>query len=331
MPRIAEPAPATIAEAAARLRGGGVVAFPTETVYGLGAGTFDERGLARVYELKGRPRDNPLIAHVEGALMARRLAAGWDARADALAARFWPGPLTIVVEKAADVPALATAGWPTIAIRAPRHDVARALIVAYGGAISAPSANRSGRVSPTSARHVAADFADVADLLILDGGPCAIGLESTVIDLAGGPDAPPRILRPGMVSETDVAEVIGPVEGVRVRRQEASPGTRLQHYAPRARAELVEPGALASRLADLAGAGERAVVLAFHRAAVLPPHRAIEMPQGAGDYGRVLYAQLRAADATCDEERFHRIVIERPPDTNPAWKVVIDRLERATA
>jgi L-threonylcarbamoyladenylate synthase len=331
MPRIAEPAPAAIGEAAARLRGGGVVAFPTETVYGLGAGTFDERGLARVYELKGRPRDNPLIAHVEGSLMARRLTAHWDARAEALAARFWPGPLTIVVEKAPDVPALATAGWPTIAIRAPRHDVALALIVAYGGAISAPSANRSGHVSPTSAHHVAADFADVADLLILDGGRCAIGLESTVVDLAQGPDAPARILRPGMIGEADLAEIIGPVRIARVRGQEASPGTRPRHYAPRAPVEMVEPGTLAARLADLTGAGERAVVLAFHRAAVLPPHRAVEMPQGAGDYGRVIYAQLRAADATCAAERFHRIVIERPPDTNPAWKVVIDRLERATA
>jgi L-threonylcarbamoyladenylate synthase len=328
LPRILDPSPDAIREAARRLRDGGVVAFPTETVYGLGADTASETGLARVYDLKGRPDDNPLIAHVLGANDARTLVAApdhapgepWSERCAALARHFWPGPLTLVLPRAECVPDRATAGLPTIAVRSPRHAVARALLEAFGGPISAPSANRSGHVSPTTPRHVADDFPEAFDLVILDGGPCDVGIESTVLDLTGDP---PRILRPGSVSEEALREIVPDVVVVEVARQAAAPGTSPHHYAPRTPAEMVAPDDLAGHLEGLR---ETAVVLCFDPSVVPPPHRAIEMPQGAGDYARRLYDDLRRADALDAA----RIVVERPPDSNAMWRAIVNRLRRAT-
>ncbi|MHC5022297.1 MAG: L-threonylcarbamoyladenylate synthase [Planctomycetota bacterium] len=320
MIRPIDPTDEAVARAAARLRGGDVVAFPTETVYGLGADTFNPVALHLIYELKQRPPDNPLIAHVLDETQARRVAAFWTDLASALAARFWPGPLTLVVPRGPDVPDGATAGLPTIAVRCPAHDVARRLLDAFDGPISAPSANRSGHVSPTAARHVAEDFADVHDLLILDGGPCRVGIESTVLDLTVGP---PRVLRPGSVSASELREVLGDLRAAEVTGQDASPGTSPRHYAPRTPAEMVPSEHLLERLKSL---HEPAVVLSFASAFVPRPHEPIVMPEAAGSYAQELYDALRRADAL---ERA-RIIIQEPPRSNDLWQAIHNRLRRAT-
>src|SRR5688572_1548509 len=194
------PAREIVVDAARVLREGGLVAFPTETVYGLGARLHDEQALARVFAAKGRPASHPLIAHVSGIDQARELAADWDARAEVAARAFWPGPLTLVVPRSARVPAAATGGAATIAIRAPSHPVARALIAELGEPIAAPSANRYQTLSPTLASHVQKSLGERVDL-ILDGGPCSAGIESTVLDLSRGA---PRVLRPGAVGLSEL-------------------------------------------------------------------------------------------------------------------------------
>jgi len=330
MPTIVAANPSTIRAAANILRAGGAVAFATETVYGLGALTFNQRGLELVYELKGRPANNPLIAHVLDAAQARRVIApgAWDARCEALARKFWPGPLTLVLPRAAGVPDRATAGLPTIAVRAPRHPVARALIEEVREPISAPSANRSGRVSPTSAADVLQEFAEAPearDLLILDGGECEVGIESTVLDVSG---APARILRPGGVTLEQLREALGErgVEAPEIRDQRASPGTSPAHYAPRTPAELVSSRDLREALRRHGAAGRRCVVLCFDAEAAAPPHAALLMPAGASQYAHDLYRRLREADAM----QLDAIVIESPPQTSYLWRAVHDRLRRAT-
>ncbi len=321
MPRLLDPTEASIVEAAQSLRDGEVVAFPTETVYGLGADTFSVAALERVYELKGRPARNPLIAHVLDEDQAGRVAAVWDERCRLLARRFWPGPLTLVVPRAARVPQRATAGWPTIAVRAPDHPVARRLLSIFGGPISAPSANRSGRVSPTAARHVVEDFKSAGGLLVLDGGPCEVGIESTVVALSG---KVPAVLRPGAVSGEALREVLGEVKVATIETQLESPGTSGRHYAPATPAELVSGGSLPARLEAMA---EPAVVLCFTDARICDPHRAIIMPQTPEAYAARLYDALRQADAS----GVMRIVIEEPTDTEGLWAAVRDRLLRATS
>ncbi|MHC4413952.1 MAG: L-threonylcarbamoyladenylate synthase [Planctomycetota bacterium] len=320
MPRLVESTEDGIAEAVRVLRDGLVVAFPTETVYGLGADTFNVRALERVYELKGRPARNPLIAHVAGREQARRVVARWDERCDDLAARFWPGPLTLVLPRGADVPERATAGWPTIAVRAPAHPVARRLLGAFCGSISAPSANRSGHVSPTTARHVADDFADAAKLVILEGGACAIGIESTVVDLSGDV---PQVLRPGAVTVDELREAVGEVALTEIATQAASPGTAGKHYAPNTAAELVPGASLRGRLDAIR---EPAVVLCFQGTHVPAPHRSIVMPAGPQAYAARLYDALREADGM----DAGRIVIEEPAGRTGLWLAIRDRLWRAT-
>ncbi len=311
---------AAVAEAAGRLRDGDVVVFPTETVYGLGADTFNDTALERVYELKGRPAANPLIAHVTGPDQAQRVVAAWDDRCSRLASSFWPGPLTLVLPRAETVPDRATAGWPTIAVRAPDHPVALELLETFGGPVSAPSANRSGRVSPTTAAHVAGDFADIGDLLILDGGPCAVGIESTVLDLCGDV---PAILRPGAVSAEALASQLDRVAVAAIAAQTHSPGTSSRHYAPQTPAELVPRGGLPARLVLQR---EPVVALCLHDAEVSEPHRAIVMPGDARGYAARLYTALREADAG----GVTRILIEEPPGRTGLWQAVRDRLRRAT-
>ncbi|MDY7107599.1 MAG: L-threonylcarbamoyladenylate synthase [Planctomycetota bacterium] len=319
MPRIAEPTPDVLEEAARRLREATVVAFPTETVYGLGADTLNSIALHEVYELKRRPAHNPLIAHVIDAVQARTVVEAWDDRCDRLAQRFWPGPLTFVLPRAGDVPDGATAGLATIAVRAPRHPVARALIETFDSPVSAPSANRSGHVSPTTARHVADEFADIDDLLILDGGPSELGLESTVLDLTA---SPPRILRWGAVTEAELTETIGDLEDASEAHRAATSGGAARHYAPRARTEIVDSEALAAHLGALEAP---AAVLCFDAAAVPAPHRAIEMPADAKAYAARMYEALREADGLgCG-----RIVIEKPRTSGDLWRVITDRLSRA--
>ena len=223
--------PAELDRAAALLRDGGLVAFPTETVYGLGADATNDDAVAAIFDAKQRPTFNPLIIHVIDAVAAARLAR-FDARADALAARFWPGPLTLVLPRLADGPVslLASAGLDSLALRVPGHPLPRALIRAVGRPIAAPSANRFTGLSPTTAEHVLKSLGAEVDL-ILDGGPSSIGIESTVLSLSG---AQPRLLRPGMISREEIEEIVGPIEmgpGV-VEGGHPSPGLHEKHYSP---------------------------------------------------------------------------------------------------
>jgi L-threonylcarbamoyladenylate synthase len=322
MPRIVEPTPENVRLAAATIREGGVVAFPTETVYGLGCDTFNEKAALEVYRMKGRPASNPLIAHVLDVAMAKRVAIGWDVRCQRLADAFWPGPLTLVLPRRAEVSPSSIGGRSTVAVRSPSHPVARQLLEMAGTAISAPSANRSGGVSPTRASHVAEEFPDEAGLVILDGGPSTVGLESSVLDLSR---ARPMVLRPGTISAeaiervlgTKVAEAIGAGQG-------ASPGTSPRHYAPRTRTELVDGAAIARRLAACAAP---VAVLAFDAASVPAPHVTIEMPREAEAYANSLYRCLREADSLGRP----LILVERPPATGGLWTAIHDRLRRATA
>lgn len=337
-PRIVAPDAGAIAEAARTLRDGGVVGVPTETVYGLGGSTFDLGAIERIYELKDRPSDNPLIAHIPPGADDRggdadtvaRLSAWWTDAAARLADAFWPGPLTVIVPAHPDVPPGATGGRRTIAVRCPRHPVAIDLLRAFGGPISAPSANRSGHLSPTSAAHVAAEFAG-ADFAVLDGGRCTIGLESTVVDLTVDQ---PQVLRPGSISPADIAGVlddasVGMPAGT---GQSASPGTRDRHYAPDAPIVVCDRAQLPERLIEGLGPGvPPRVVLAFDARLVPPPHLAIEMPQGAGHYAARLYAAVREADDLVADGRASGILIVEPPDTNDMWKAVHDRLRRMSA
>ncbi len=306
--------------AASMLRSGKVVAFATETVYGLGADTFCAEAIARVYALKARPEHNPLIAHVVDLAMAKEVSEGWTRRAMHLAGACWPGPLTIIMHRRERVPASAAGGLGTIAVRSPRHPLARGLLYGAGRPISAPSANRSGGVSPTTAGHVAADYANESELIVLDGVPCTVGIESTVIDLAV---AKPVVRRLGAVTVERLSEILGPIEVDIASEQGASPGTALRHYAPKAPATLVDPDAMAASLAS----GPPAAVLCFERTAVDAPHVRVAMPPEADGYASQLYDALRRADLTgCS-----RILIERPPASPGLWSAIHDRLARATA
>lgn len=310
----------TVDEAAAIIRRGGAVAFPTETVYGLGADALNEAAVGRVFALKGRPAHNPLIVHVADEAMARHVASAWSDRASRLARAFWPGPLTIVVPRAQRIPTAVTAFGATVAVRCPDHPLALALIRAVGGPIVGPSANPSGTVSPTTAEHARAAFVDRVP--VLDGGPCAIGIESTVVTVA---ERPPRVLRMGAVSAEALSVALG--EDVSSGASPAapgalpSPGLLASHYAPAASAELVDAQELATRAAE-----PGAMILALE--APLPNSPSIiRMPPDAGAYATRLYAALREADSRTPGI----ILIERPTGESWLWSAIRDRLARACA
>jgi L-threonylcarbamoyladenylate synthase len=312
------PDPAALAEAAAVVRAGGLVAFATETVYGLGADATQAEAVQRIFEAKGRPPDNPLIVHAADVAMARRYAAAWPAAAERLAA-LWPGPLTIVVPKAALVPAITSAGLPTVGLRVPVPAVARGLVAAAGVALAAPSANRSEHVSPTRAEHVLADLDGRIDL-VLDSGPTTRGIESTVIDVS---EAVPRLLRPGPVSVAELEAWLGrPIEAPAHAGPARSPGQRARHYAPRTPALRVCSLAALEALAP--GPDDVVLVLGHPGAAPHPSTRAIDLPDPESA-ARRLYDVLRA----CDGLAPRRILVLMPPDA-PAWHAVHDRLRRAT-
>ena len=289
--------------AAELIRAGRLVAFPTETVYGLGANAFDAAAVESIFAVKGRPRQSPLIVHVDSIEMARGLVVHWPEAADRLAHRYWPGPLTLVLPKRASIPDIVTAGLPTVGLRVPSHPLALALIRAAGVPIAAPSANPFSRLSPTTAEHVRQALGDQVDL-VLDGGPATVGIESTVLSLAG---AEPLLLRPGVIPLPEIETVIGPVRiAGELAGSHPSPGMHPQHYRPRTPLVLLAAGD-----APPAGLGRW---LRLGR----------EMPADAGAYAAALYAALHRLDA----EKLDWIAVERPPDT-PEWAGVLDRLTRA--
>lgn len=318
---------ATLRRAAELLRSGRLVAFPTETVYGLGAHALDEDAVQRIYEAKGRPSINPLIVHVANADAARALSRKWTESAEALAQAFWPGPLTLVVRKTRKVPDLVTAGQDTVGLRVPSHPVALALLEEARIPVAAPSANMSNQVSPTTAQHVVRALGGRVDL-VLDGGPTTVGIESTVVDVTG---KTPLILRPGMISREDIARAVGnaevassPAEGEgEVPR---SPGRLGRHYAPRARIRIFSGENRDAAIGDARNALEqrrRVGAMVFKR---LPLDLASSfiMPRDPEAYARQLYATLH----TLDDANCELVLVERPPNA-PEWAAVSDRLLRA--
>ncbi len=316
------PDPAVIALAARELREGRLVAFPTETVYGLGARALDPEAVARVFEAKGRPRAHPLIAHVLGEDDARSLARRWPDRASTLARAFWPGPLTLVVARAARVPDAVTAGGDSVAVRAPSHAVARALIAALGEPVVAPSANRYQSLSPTRAEHVAQSLMG-QEILVLDAGPCERGIESTVVDVRTGP---PRVLRFGALALADVARVcpdaVSGVVSAPAGEVRPSPGMDVRHYAPRTRMTVAPTREEAITRAKAATG--RAAILLFGGE---PPGgvTARVLPRDPVAAGRELYAALHALDAAGVDE----LIVEPPPE-HEGWEAIRDRLARAS-
>lgn len=313
-------ATAALDEAAALLRAGRLVAFPTETVYGLGADATDPAAVARIFAAKGRPSTNPLIVHADGVAMARRCVAEWPADAEALADRYWPGPLTLVLPRSAIIPDVVTAGLGTVGVRVPAVAVARALITRVGRSLAAPSANRSTGISPTRADHVLKALDGRIDL-VLDAGPTAVGLESTVLDLSG---AVPTVLRPGPIGVEELAEALGrPVLGSGDREAggpSRSPGQMAVHYAPGTPAVRVEPG---EGLPSLPPAEELAV-LAIGPAGPAPPARLCLRFAEPGAAAAALYDALHR----CDESGATLVLILMPPD-RPEWAALRDRLCRA--
>ncbi|MCB9716901.1 MAG: threonylcarbamoyl-AMP synthase [Myxococcales bacterium] len=309
-----------LAEAAAVIRAGGLVAFATETVYGLGADATREDAVRRIFAAKGRPASNPLIVHVADVDMARGLAARWPAAAQRLAEAAWPGPVTLVVPKVERIPAIVTAGLDTVGLRVPAPAVARRLIEEAGVPLAAPSANRSEHVSPTRAEHVVADLGGRIEL-VLDSGPTAVGIESTVVDLCGDE---PRVLRPGPLTRQRLAALLQVAvgEGATAHGPARSPGQHGRHYAPRVPALRVESLQALARLRPEAGD----VVLVVGREADLPaiegPVVRLPDPETAAQR---LYAVLR----DCDERGARRLLVLMPPDEG-AWAAIRDRLCRAT-
>lgn len=308
-----------IARAAKALRDGKLVVFPTETVYGVGANALDPAAVKRVFEAKGRPADNPLIVHVPDLASAKKLAREWPDAADALARAFWPGPLTLVLPRAEGVPDITTGGLDTVALRVPSHGVARLLLSAAGVPVAAPSANRSGRPSPTRVHDARGDLGDAVEVY-LDGGATDVGLESTVVAVV---DAEPTILRVGGLARERIEQVVGPV---RVATADArSPGTRYKHYAPRAKLHLVEGDPLPLALTLRMQGRRAAIVCPEERDALVG--RDVRKPGRAAEpeaWGRALFALLRDLDA----EGYDDIVVEAIPERG-VGAAVMDRLRRA--
>jgi L-threonylcarbamoyladenylate synthase len=290
-----------IERAAEIIRNGGLVAFPTETVYGLGANALDPDAVARIYAAKQRPFASPLIVHVADEAMARTLAESWPQLAETLARKFWPGPLTLVLKKAAIVPDIVTANLDSVGIRVPNHPIALAIIRLAGVPVAAPSANRFTQISPTTAQHVSQSLGSAVDLIV-DGGPTEVGIESTVVSLRR---ERPLVLRPGMISQHDLEHATGLPWGRELDKPHImeSPGQHARHYAPQTKFYVLEEG-----ITPAQGRG-----------------RVIEMPRHPAEYAALLYAELHQADA----EGWDWIAVRKPPETDE-WDGIRDRLKRAS-
>jgi L-threonylcarbamoyladenylate synthase len=325
--------PDAIAEAARVLRAGGLVAFPTETVYGLGADASNDEAVAGIFAAKGRPSDHPLIVHVaageHGTQSLSRFAQPLPPFARALATAFWPGPLTLIVTRQPGVGAAAAGGQDTIGLRCPAHPVAQALLGACAElgvpGLAGPSANRFGRVSPTTAQHVQDEFGD--SLPVLDGGPCAVGIESTIVDCSRGA---PVLLRPGAITRAQIEAACG--QAVRGKEEFADPaprasGTLESHYAPTARVRLMDAKAIQTGL-DVLGANAAHIAVWSRTAVKSRSQRIVQrrMPDDAAASAQQLFAVLRDFDA----QGVKLIWIETPP-IDPEWEGVRDRLQRAAA
>jgi L-threonylcarbamoyladenylate synthase len=313
-----------IARAAELLRAGELVSFPTETVYGLGADASNPEALRRLYQAKGRPKDHPVIVHLSGADEVKQWAASVPASLDALARRFWPGPLTVVLPRAAHVLDQVTGGQATVAVRVPAHALALALLREFKGGLAAPSANRFGRLSPTCALDVEREFGDTV-AMVLDGGACEVGIESTILDLSG---QSPRILRPGMILIEQIEQVLGvSVEepGMAEAPSARAPGTLPAHYAPTTPLLLLPSSSLMQKVDALVAKDKSIAVLSFRSPApAVPPQNWHQARPDAGDYAHELYAALRKLDVAGADF----ILVEEPPEEAP-WTAILDRLRRA--
>ena len=303
-----------VRRAAEILKRGGLVAFPTETVYGLGADAASAKALARLYAVKGRPADHPVIVHFASAEQAFAWACEVPEAARQLAARFWPGPLTLILKRSKLAHDFVTGGQDTVGLRVPSHPVAQELLKEFKKGIAAPSANRFGLVSPTTAAHVREDLGDEVDL-VLEGGPSEVGIESTIVDLSG---AGAVLLRPGGITKQQLEQVVSFRESDRASPRHS--GGLERHYAPRTPARLVPAHALDKAISSTAS---RIAVLAFSR----PDERVdywLRMPRDPAAYAQRLYAALRELDAAGCEA----ILVEAPPQA-AEWAAVLDRLRRA--
>lgn len=319
------PDPEALRAAAEVVRGGGLVAFPTETVYGLGANALDEAAVRRIFAAKGRPAYNPLIAHLPDLDAARRLASRWPEMAERAARAFWPGPLTLVVPRRPDVPDVVTAGLPTVALRVPAHPVAHALLAAAGIPLAAPSANRYTEVSPTTAEHVAKGLGDRVDL-ILDAGPTEVGIESTVLDVSG---ERPVLLRPGTLPLRSLEAVVGSVAAAEAVEGEAprpAPGMVRRHYSPRGELRIFSPAEREAMRALAADAARRGIPTGALLLEELdePVALRLRMPREPDAYARRLYAALHEMDdAGC------KLILADAVPAAPEWAGIRDRLRRA--
>ena len=317
---------AAVRRAAALLRAGEAVALPTETVYGLAASALDARAVERIFQIKGRPAHNPIIVHVASLEMAKRCVADWPALAGRLAKAFWPGPLTLVLPRAPEIPGVITAGGPTVGVRWPSHPLIQAVIHACGFPLAAPSANPANQVSPTNAEHVRKALGAKISLIV-DGGQSQVGIESTVLDLTS---APPRLLRPGMIHEEALLAVTGELAVGAAARPEVlrSPGLLKKHYSPKAKLAVWswrDEAELRVRSAECGVRGLKVHVVAHTR---IPSGagfgRVSVIPHDAAAFARAIYAELHQ----CDEAGAELIVVEALPD-GPEWRAIADRLQRA--
>jgi L-threonylcarbamoyladenylate synthase len=312
------------------LRAGEVVALPTETVYGLAANALDPKAVSEIYRVKGRPAHNPIIVHVASAEMARACVAKWPATAEKLAAAFWPGPLTLVLPRSNNIPDMVTARGATVGVRWPSHPFIQAVIRECGFPLAAPSANLSGRVSPTTAGHVRRQLGKKLRLIV-DGGPSPVGIESTVLDLTA---SPPRVLRPGMIRAPALEAVIGEVRGAKGEGRAAevlrSPGLLQKHYSPMARLVVLrweDDADLRKQLETQNSKPETCHIIAHTRIPSAEGFgRVSVIPHDPEAFARAIYAELDR----CDEAGADWIIVESPPEDSE-WSAIVDRLKRAAS